>query len=106
MHLKYGQVIPVDGLLISSNQLTTNEAAMTGESDERRKETLEVCMDRLAENGAVDYKNVDKMESHLIPSCFILSGTSVASGEGKMIAIMVGENSAVGEILKKLEVRA
>jgi len=105
VHLKVGDVVPVDGLLIQSNQLTTNEAAMTGESDERRKETLEICLERLAENGAVDYKNVDKMESHLIPSCFILSGTNIASGEGKMLSIMVGENSAVGEILKKLEVR-
>ena len=78
---------------------------MTGESDERSKVTLDVCLERLAENGTVDYQNVDKKDSHLIPSCLILSGTYVETGEGKMIAIVVGENSAVGEILKKLEVR-
>lgn len=44
MHLKYGMMIPVDGLVISCNQLQTNEAAMTGESDERRKETIEECL--------------------------------------------------------------
>ena len=85
--------------------MSTNEAAMTGEADELSKVTLDVCLERIAENGAVDYKNVDKMDSHLIPSCLLLSGTSVETGEGKMIAIVVGENSAVGVILKKLEVR-
>ena len=43
LHLKYGMVIPVDGIVFQCNQLTTNEAAMTGESDERRKETFETC---------------------------------------------------------------
>ena len=46
VHLRYGMVIPVDGLVISCNQLTTNEAAMTGESDERRKETIDTCIER------------------------------------------------------------
>jgi len=51
MHLKYGAVIPVDGLVITCNQLTTNEAAMTGESDERRKETIEDSLKRREEKG-------------------------------------------------------
>ena len=42
--LKYGKEIPVDGVFLGGNQLTTNEAAMTGESDERRKESFETCM--------------------------------------------------------------
>ena len=103
--LQYGKVIPVDGLLISGSQITTNEAAMTGESDERRKEKLEDCMAQRAEKGPVDYNKVDKTESHRLPSPFMLSGTDVASGDGKMLVLMVGENSALGEIMKKLEVR-
>lgn len=98
-------VIPVDGLVISCNQLTTNEAAMTGESDERRKETIDTCLERRAEKGDIDYKKIDKTESHALPSPLLLSGTSVAGGEGKMLVIMVGEFSALGEIMKKLEVR-
>ena len=39
--LKYGKEIPVDGLVFMANELTTNEAAMTGESDERRKQPYE-----------------------------------------------------------------
>lgn len=105
VHLRYGMVIPVDGLVISCNQLTTNEAAMTGESDERRKETIDTCLERRAEKGDIDYKKIDKTESHALPSPLLLSGTSVAGGEGKMLVIMVGEFSALGEIMKKLEVR-
>lgn len=107
MHLKYGMVIPVDGIVLQCNQLTTNEAAMTGESDERRKETFETCRARQQEKYAegFDKTKVDKAEAHGIPSPLILSGTSVAGGEGKMLVIMVGDFSALGEIMKKLEVR-
>ena len=63
MHLKYGMEIPVDGIVIQCNQLTTNEAAMTGESDERRKETYETCRARQQEKYAegFDKTNVDSM---------------------------------------------
>jgi len=54
VHLAYGDVVPVDGLLISGSQLTTNESAMTGESDERLKEPLDICLERMAEHGEVD----------------------------------------------------
>ena len=106
MHLKYGMEIPVDGIVLQCNQLTTNEAAMTGESDERRKETFETCMQRKREKNAegFDKTNVDKADAHSLPSPLILSGTAVASGEGKMIVVMVGDFSAYGEILKKLTV--
>ena len=105
VHLEYGLVIPVDGIVISSSQLQTNEAAMTGESDERRKEPLNVCLERRAEIGEVDLKKVDKTESHKLPSCIMLSGTDVQAGTGKMMTLMVGEFSALGEIMAKLEVR-
>ena len=106
MHLKYGMEIPVDGIVLQCNQLTTNEAAMTGESDERRKETFETCMQRKREKNAegFDKTNVDKADAHSLPSPLILSGTAVAGGEGKMIVVMVGDFSAYGEILKKLTV--
>jgi len=34
-----------------------------------------------------------------------MSGTSVSQGEGKMVTIVVGEYSCLGEILKKTKVR-
>jgi len=45
------------------------------------------------------------MRSHELPSPLILSGTSIAGGEGKILCIMVGEDSCLGQIIKKLVVR-
>ena len=111
VHLSYGMIIPVDGICIQSNQLKTNEAAMTGESDERLKNTPAECTrarikfeqehpEKLDKAGQEQHKN-----HHELPSPILLSGTSVAGGDGKMLTIMVGEFSALGEIMKKLEVR-
>jgi magnesium-transporting ATPase (P-type) len=41
--LKYGREIPIDGICFMASQLTTDEAAMTGESDARTKEPMSVC---------------------------------------------------------------
>ena len=98
-------LIPVDGVVLSCNQLMTNEAAMTGESDERRKEKVDVCQERLREKGQIDYDKIDKTESHALPSSILLSGTSVAGGDGKMLTVMVGKKSALGEIMDKLTKR-
>ena len=35
--------IPVDGVIIKSSGVTVNESAMTGEPDELKKESFEVC---------------------------------------------------------------
>jgi len=45
--MEYGMAIPVDGIVISATQLSVDEAAMTGESDEMKKEILKVCLNRL-----------------------------------------------------------
>lgn len=42
--LKAGMNIPVDGIVIQSSGLLTNEAAMTGESEEQKKESLFHCL--------------------------------------------------------------
>lgn len=39
--VKAGMDIPVDSILIAGSGVTTDEAAMTGESDELKKEPLE-----------------------------------------------------------------
>lgn len=40
INVEYGMAIPVDGLVIQATQLSVDEAAMTGESDEMKKEIL------------------------------------------------------------------
>jgi len=82
---------------------------MTGESDEMKKEVLDICLKGLAEKNAevtkVDDAAAKMMRSHELPSPLILSGTSIAGGEGKILCIMVGEESCLGQIIKKLVVR-
>ena len=103
VHLKTGDVVPVDGICVKSNQMLTNEAAMTGESDERRKEPLAVCMS-LREDALKDLEaRKAAKDSHELPSPIILSGTSVENGSGDMIVTVVGKLSALGEIMDKLE---
>ncbi len=41
--IKAGMNIPVDGILITGSGVTVSEAAMTGESDELKKENIESC---------------------------------------------------------------
>jgi magnesium-transporting ATPase (P-type) len=99
--------IPVDGLVLQATQLMADEAAMTGESDEMKKEIFHSCQQRMEEKRVENKgKEVDKMSaSHELPSPILLSGTSIAGGEGRMVTLMVGEESCLGQIIKKLVIR-
>jgi cation-transporting ATPase E len=44
-----GMDVPVDGIVVKAAGVMANEAAMTGESDELAKDTLDVCMAKLTE---------------------------------------------------------
>ncbi|RQM20484.1 hypothetical protein B5M09_011530 [Aphanomyces astaci] len=69
-----GDIIPADGLVFDESDLSLDESAMTGESDLLKK------------------------NRRLAP--FLLSGTKVMEGVGKMLVICVGENSQAGIISK------
>lgn len=69
-----GDIVPADGIVFDEKELKLDESAMTGESD---------LMVKNRENP------------------FLLSGTKVMEGLGKMLVICVGENSQAG-IIKKL----
>ena len=107
--VEYGMAIPVDGIVLTASQLTLDEAAMTGESDEMKKAPLPECLQRMTEKEAdmsPDMKEADKLTAtHELPSPLILSGTNVAGGEGKIMCLMVGKSSCLGQIRDKLERR-
>lgn len=44
--------VPVDGIIIRASGVACNESAMTGESDELKKETMEFCHLRMEEKNA------------------------------------------------------
>ncbi|XP_055372727.1 plasma membrane calcium-transporting ATPase 2 isoform X3 [Condylostylus longicornis] len=74
--IKYGDLLPADGVLIQSNDLKIDESSLTGESDHVKK--------------GPDY---DPM---------VLSGTHVMEGSGKMLVTAVGVNSQAGIIFTLL----
>lgn len=41
--IKAGMNIPVDGVLLKASGVQSNEAAMTGESDDLKKDSQEAC---------------------------------------------------------------
>ena len=90
-------IVPVDGVVVQASGVLANESAMTGESDELKKEALSFCLARRKEKLA----ELGGKQGGVSP--VLLSGTQIATGEGWFIAIVVGKNSCDGKIKAKLE---
>ncbi|CAO2841543.1 unnamed protein product [Amaranthus hypochondriacus] len=74
--LKIGDQIPADGLFIDGHSLQIDESSMTGESE---------------------YINIDRVQHP-----FLISGTKVADGYGKMVVTSVGMNTTWGEMMSSV----
>ncbi|KAK6482776.1 plasma membrane calcium-transporting ATPase 1-like [Huso huso] len=74
--VKYGDLLPADGVLIQGNDLKIDESSLTGESDHVKK-------------------TLDK-------DPLLLSGTHVMEGSGKVLVTAVGVNSQTGIIFTLL----
>ena len=100
LELATGMTVPADGLVICANDLEAVEAAMTGESDNLKKLSLEDCLElkQLLLREKPDLM-VDELDHHHdVPSPVLLSGTNIGQGTGTMLIIAVGSNSAEGKI--------
>ncbi|KAJ7324279.1 hypothetical protein JRQ81_017299 [Phrynocephalus forsythii] len=76
--IKYGDLLPADGLLLQGHDLKIDESSLTGESNQVKKT--------------------------LTGDPMLLSGTHVMEGSGKMVITAVGVNSQTGIILMLLGV--
>uniref|UniRef100_A0A6J0UWJ9 Calcium-transporting ATPase n=1 Tax=Pogona vitticeps TaxID=103695 RepID=A0A6J0UWJ9_9SAUR len=76
--IKYGDLLPADGLLLQGHDLKIDESSLTGESNQVKKTLTEDPM--------------------------LLSGTHVMEGSGKMVITAVGVNSQTGIIFTLLGV--
>ncbi|CAF4705876.1 unnamed protein product, partial [Rotaria sp. Silwood1] len=74
--IKYGDLLPADGVLVQSSDIKIDESSLTGETDLIKK----------GEDGDVG----------------LSSGTQVMEGSGRMIVLGVGLNSQVGRIMSLL----
>jgi P-type E1-E2 ATPase len=76
LKIKAGMNIPVDGIVLKSSGVQCNEAAMTGESDELKKENMDACKQRQVEKDAeYEYLKSNAKNPHDLPSPILLSGT-------------------------------
>ena len=74
--LQEGEKVPADAIIISSNGLKINEAAMTGESNPVYKDT---------ENNNI-----------------VLRGMNILSGSGKAVVTKTGNSTFIGKIARKI----
>ena len=94
--IKSGMEIAGDGLVVEGYSLQLDESSMTGETKPMTKESIEACLKKKLDLQKT--KGIDKIGHHDIPSPIILSGTKVLNGNGSMLVINVGKNSAIGKI--------
>ena len=67
--------IPTDGLVLQASEVTTDESAMTGETDPLKKNTIAACIKKRNEiRSEGEEKNADH---HSVPSPILLAGTKV-----------------------------
>ena len=104
VQIKTGMSIPCDAVLVQGTGVTTDESAMTGESIELKKETIDQCEIRYEEKLEEEKFHGREVEhtNHDLPSPILLSGTQIETGEGWFMVIVVGKNSCVGKIYAKL----
>uniref|UniRef100_A0A8C4VFX3 Calcium-transporting ATPase n=1 Tax=Gopherus evgoodei TaxID=1825980 RepID=A0A8C4VFX3_9SAUR len=89
--IKYGDLLPSDGILIQGNDLKIDESSLTGESDHVRNQklTVNICSPWL-------------MFSLPLGASFPWLGTHVMEGSGRMLVTAVGINSQTGIIFTLL----
>lgn len=76
VQIEAGMDIPVDAILLHGSGVAVDEAAMTGESDELKKEPLESVQERIQEHMQdEETSGQQERDAHSVPSPVLLSGT-------------------------------
>jgi Ca2+ transporting ATPase len=78
VHIETGEILPVDGLVFKSNNLSADESQVTGETNLVRKAV------------PTTYDSEERV------SPFLLSGSRIMEGTGEMLVLAVGVNSQWG----------
>lgn len=82
VHVETGEILSVDGVVLESKRLTIDESSMTGETYTIKKESF---------------------ETNSNAKCFLVSGTKVVEGTGKMMVLTVGVNTVENGLKMKLQ---
>lgn len=57
VNVNEGMEVPADAILLEANEITTDESAMTGETDPLHKNTFQYCLKKKADVEASGEKN-------------------------------------------------
>ncbi|ORZ17688.1 hypothetical protein BCR42DRAFT_450257 [Absidia repens] len=85
-----GDVVPFDGIYLHGYDLACDESSLTGESNTVKKQTYDNSL--VAGMAETD-------ESLALQDCFILSGSRVLLGVGRVVVVAVGVNSFFGKTM-------
>eukprot|EP01041_Mallomonas_annulata_P003293 gene3293-6525_t len=85
VRINAGDKVPTDGLLVDGSDVASNESALTGEPDEKSKTNKSIL------DGG---------------DPFMLSGSTISSGFGRMIVTAVGDQSRWGRTKAKLSAKS
>ncbi|CAH0017820.1 unnamed protein product [Clonostachys rhizophaga] len=89
LYVEPGDMVPVDGILISGHDVKCDESSATGESDALRKTPGDKVYE-LLESKQGTMKDLDP---------FIISGSRVLEGMGTIVCTSVGVHSSFGKIM-------
>lgn len=82
MKFGIGDILPVDGLMVSGSEVRVDESNITGETKEINK-----TVPTAYEDG----------------NPFLISGSKIIDGDGTMLVCAVGESTQLGELKKSLQ---
>lgn len=93
VNVKYGDMMKVDGIILTANEMEFDESPLTGESVKKKKLAYEDFIKQ--------YENeylTKKIKSDKIGSSLVYSGSRCCKGNGTMLVLRVGKNSEKGKI--------
>jgi Ca2+-transporting ATPase len=91
VNLEAGDMIPVDGILISGHGIKCDESSATGESDLLKKTA-----------GDEAFRAIERHDNLKKIDPFILSGAKVSEGVGTFLVTATGVNSSYGKTMMSL----
>jgi Mg2+-importing ATPase len=96
VYLKAGDMVPADGRLIWENHLYINQSTLTGEGFPVEKNTLDLPT---SNSSFSEKRNLDLNDA----ANSVFMGTSVISGETKIVVCATGNNAFLGGIAENLK---
>ncbi len=94
--LKQGDVVPADAVVVFTREFAVNESAITGESTDVYKKSINLSYEKIVEAIENDPKFLEQSDY------FLYAGSHVTLGSAIAVVIKTGKNTELGKIAKHL----